>query len=178
MERVLVARLGKPHGIKGEVTVQLFTDSPEKRFAQGVQFEVNRDSKPSPRFAQLTVKASRWHKNILLVAFDEFGDRNTAETLRDYYLYAEPLETLESEDAWYADELRGFAVHESTFESSPIGQVTDLITGSAQDLLEIKLLDSREVLVPFVEEIVPEIDIAREAVIITPPPGLLELNQD
>ena len=176
--KVRVARIGKPHGIRGEVTVELFTDSPETRFAAGAEFEVDREGKSAPQLSKVTVQGSRWHKNILLVTFNEFADRNTAEALRDYYLYAEPLEALENEDAWYADELIGFAAHESTFKSSPVGEVTDLITGSAQDLLEIKLLDGRKVLVPFVKEIVPEIDKALGAIILTPPPGLLELNQD
>ncbi|OAV52180.1 ribosome maturation factor RimM [Enteractinococcus helveticum] len=176
--RVRVARIGKPHGIKGEVTVELFTDSPETRFGIRSQLEVDFESKTSPLFSMLTVTGSRWHKNVLLVAFEEFSDRSTAETLRDSYLYAEPISAAQDEDAWYADELVGFTAHEESFEAPPIGKVTNLITGAAQDLLEIQLQEGREVLIPFVNEIVPEIDEERRAVVITPPAGLLELNQD
>ena len=173
---VRVARIGKPHGIRGEVTVEVFTDSPETRFANGNILVL--EPKPSSGPEVLTIEKSRWNKKILLLKFAEFSDRNTAEALRDTGLYASPVDPLEEEPGWYADELLGFAVYDSNAALPPIGKVSDLITGSAQDLLEVELNDGRKVLIPFVEEIVPEINESRGAVIITPPPGLLELNQD
>lgn len=175
---VRIARIGKPHGIRGEVTVEVFTDSPETRFIKGNAFSVRAGDSSAPAFDQLTVEKARWNKNILLLKFEEFSDRNTAESLRNSELYAEPEETSEDEDGWYADDLIGLTVHQDDFDSPIIGQVSDLITGDAQDLLEIRLSDGIEVLLPFVEEIVPEIDEERGAIVITPPPGLLELNQD
>lgn len=175
MERVRVARIGKPHGIKGEVTVELFTDSPESRFAPRSQFFVDRDGLDTPPFPHLTVNTSRWHKDILLVSFDEFSDRTTAESLREYYLFAAPLETPAGEDAWYADDLIGFVVRQGSTRGDKIGDVANLITGEHQDLLAVRLTDGKETLVPFVEEIVPEINVGQKIVVITPPPGLLEL---
>lgn len=173
-----VARIGKPHGIRGEVTVEVFTDSPETRFTKGNVFNVRAGELPSTVFEQLTIEKARWNKNILLLKFDEFSDRNTAESLRNCELYAEPEEPANDEDSWYADDLLGLTVHQDTLETPSLGEVSDLITGEAQDLLEIRLSDGSEVLLPFVEEIVPEIDEERGAIVITPPPGLLELNQD
>ena len=175
---VRVARIGKPHGIRGDVTVEVFTDSPETRFTQGNVFNVRAGESPSTAFEQLTVEKARWNKNILLLKFEEFSDRNTAESLRNSELYAEPEESTGDEDGWYADDLIGLAVHQDTFNAPAMGEVSNLITGQAQDLLEIRLSDGSEVLLPFVVEIVPEIDEERGAIIITPPPGLLELNQD
>lgn len=175
---VRVARIGKPHGIRGEVTVELFTDSPETRFVQGNLFQVRAPENDSPVFTNLTVEKARWNKKILLLSFAEFSDRNTAESLRDSELYAEPEAPVEDEDSWYADDLIGFAVHAESIDTQPVGEVIDLITGQAQDLLEIRLSDGREVLIPFVEEIVPEIDTEQGVVVITPPPGLLELTQE
>jgi len=175
---VRVARIGKPHGIRGEVTVQLFTDSPESRFVKGTLFTVRTGKVESELFPELTVETARWNKNILLLKFDEFSDRNTAESLRNSELYAEPEESTGDEDSWYADDLIGLAVHQDTFNAAAMGEVSNLITGQAQDLLEIRLSDGREVLLPFVVEIVPEIDEERGAIVITPPPGLLELNQE
>jgi len=175
---VRVARIGKPHGIRGEVTVEVFTDSPEIRFTKGNVFSVRAGESPSTAFEQLTIEKARWNKNILLLKFDEFSDRNTAESLRNCELYAEPEEPADDEDSWYADDLIGLTVHHDTVETPSLGEVSDLITGEAQDLLEIRLSDGSEVLLPFVEEIVPEIDEERGAIVITPPPGLLELNQD
>lgn len=174
---VRVARIGKPHGIRGEVTVELFTDSPEIRFAKGNVLTLKehlRERAPTT----LTVETVRWHKNILLVKFLECPDRTTAETLRnsELYDYVEPLSA--DADTWYLEELVGLAVHMDGLDSPAIGKVSGLIPRDVQDLLEVRLIDGRELLIPFVEEIVPKISKERGAVIITPPPGLLELNQD
>lgn len=175
---VRVARIGKPHGIRGEVTVEVFTDSPDKRFTVGSVLSVRMPPEANLSLEQLTVEKSRWNKKILLLKFEEFSDRNTAELLRNTELYV-PREHLRDEsEGWYADDLVGLAVHKGSVRSSQIGEVTDLIMGAAQDLLVVRLIDGREVLIPLVEEIVPEINEEVGAVVITPPPGLLELNQD
>lgn len=174
---VRIARIGKPHGIRGEVTVELYTDSPETRFERGNVFAVLSESEVHDSFPEVTVEKARWNKNILLLKFAEFSDRNTAELLRNSELYAEPEESADDDDSWYADDLIGLAVHQEGFDAPSLGEVSDLITGEAQDLLEIRLADGSEVLLPFVKEIVPEIDEERGAIVITPPPGLLELNQ-
>lgn len=174
---VRVARVGKPHGIRGEVTVEIFTDSPETRFVKGNGFSVFKDTVRSASFPYLTVEKARWNKNIMLLKFAEFSDRNTAESLRNSELYAEPEESAVDEDSWYADDLIGLSVHQEDVEAPSLGEVSNLITGEAQDLLEIRLADGSEVLLPFVEEIVPEIYEERGSIVITPPPGLLELNQ-
>lgn len=175
--QVRVLRIGKPHGIRGEVTVELFTDSPETRFVKGNTFSVFVDSVPSGYLPSLTVEKARWNKNVMLLKFAEFSDRNTAESLRNSELYAEPEEASVDEDSWYADDLIGLSVHQEDVEAPSLGEVSNLITGEAQDLLEIRLADGSEVLLPFVEEIVPEIYEERGSIVITPPPGLLELNQ-
>lgn len=176
--QVRIARVGKPHGIRGEVTVQLFTDRPETRTVAGNVFSVHSGSLRFESLPYLTVERARWNKNIMLLKFVEFSDRNTAESLRNCELYADPEESTEHEDSWYADELIGLSVHQGSFEDPALGEVTHLITGDAQDLLEVRLSDGAEVILPFVEEIVPEIDEERGAILISPPPGLLELNQD
>lgn len=175
--QVRVARIGKPHGIRGEVTVEIFTDSPETRFLEGNVLTVKAEARITP-FESLTIEKARWNKKILLLKFVEFSDRNTAETLRDIELYAFSEDREDGADSWYANELAGSSVHVETFDSDSIGVVTDLITGAAQDLLEVELLNKQMVLVPFVEELVPEIDNEKRAILITPPKGLLELNQE
>lgn len=173
---VRVARIGKPHGIRGEVTVELFTDSPDTRFVKDNVFSVRVPQGSLVDYSSLTIEKARWHNQILLLKFAEFSDRNTAESLRNSHLYGEPEESHADDDAWYTDDLIGLTVHNQTRDAPSIGEVIDLITGDAQDLLEIRLSDGREVLIPFVEEIVPEIDEEQGAVVITPPPGLLELS--
>jgi|SRR5690625_5285024 len=175
---VRVGRIGKPHGIRGEVTVEVHSDSPDIRFAQGAQLKVRTEGGQSKSIPTLTVEGSRWNKNILLLKFIECSDRTTAESLRDVELYVLKEDSPQDDDSWYPDELIGLAVFEGSLLSARIGEVVDLIPGAAQDLLEVRLADGREVLIPFVEEIVPEINDKVGAVVITPPPGLLELNQD
>src|SRR5699024_8276548 len=142
---VRVARIGKPHGIRGEVTVELFTDSPETRFVTGNVFSVHAPDGGATSYLNLTIEKARWHNKILLLKFAEFSDRNTAESLRNSHLYAAQEERHEGHDAWYADDLIGLTVHQDNFDTSSVGEIIDLITGAAQDLLEIRLSDGREV---------------------------------
>ena len=167
---VRVARIGKPHGIRGEVTVQVFTDDPDARFAPGATLTV-RDGGPSLP-AELTVTRARWNKQILVVGFEQSPDRNTAETLRGAQLFAAPAAPEES-DEWYEDDLVDLEVR---VDGRRVGVVTALTTGAVQDLLHVALDGvDEEALVPFVEEIVPEIDPEAGVLVLTPPPGLLEL---
>ncbi|MFB0833093.1 ribosome maturation factor RimM [Arthrobacter halodurans] len=170
--RLQVARIGKPHGIRGEVTVQVMTDSPGDRFTPGAVLEVE----PSGH-GTLTVESARWNKDILLLAFAEVLDRNAAETLRGAQLFVETDEAEDDgeEDAWYEHELEGLEVRVA---GEAVGKVTGLRTLTAQDLLIVRTGEGDEVLVPFVEAIVPVVDVAGGFVELTPPPGLFELNRD
>lgn len=164
-----VARIGKPHGLRGEVTVQLFTDAPEERFEPGAIFRVE----PAAQ-GPLTVSSARWNKEILVLGFEEVPDRNAAELLRGAKLFIESDETADDDgDAWYEHELVGL---EARVGSDVVGRVTGLRTMTVQDLLIIERSDGEEILVPFVEEIVPEVDVEAGFVLLTPPEGLLELN--
>ncbi len=166
---VLVARIGKPHGIRGEVTVQLFTDAPEDRFEPGAVFRAEGIALP-----ELTVTKARWNKDTLIVAFEQVPDRNTAETLRGGTLFIDSDTTDdEDDDAWYEHELVGLDVRH---EGNVVGKVTALRTMTVQDLLVVELADGHEVLVPFVGEIVPEVNPEEGFVTVNPPAGLFELN--
>jgi len=178
MSTVRVARIGKPHGIRGEVTVEVFTDSPESRFAVGNVLTLELPAGVDFEIERVTVEAARWNKSILLLKFMELSDRNAAEALRNAELHAPAEDPLDDREGWYASDLMGLAVHEGSYGGPKIGEVSNLITGAAQDLLEIRLPEGGEVLVPFVEDIVPEINEEKRVIIILPPPGLLELNQD
>lgn len=164
-----VARIGKPHGIRGEVTVQLFTDAPEERFEPGAVFRVEPEAQ-----GPLTVSSARWNKDILVLGFEEVPDRNAAELLRGVKLFIESEETADDdEDAWYEHELVGL---EARVGDEVVGKVSALRTLTVQDLLIIERADGEEILVPFVEEIVPEVDVEAGFIVLNPPEGLLELN--
>ena len=166
-----VARIGKPHGIRGEVTVQVLTDAPADRFVPGTEFVVE------PAAAgPLTVVGARWNKDILLLAFDAIETRNEAETLRGAKLFIE-TEELDGDDdeGWYEHELVGL---EARVGSQVVGKVTALATLPVQDLLTVTTPEGKEILIPFVEQIVPEVNVEEGFVLLTPPDGLFELNAD
>ncbi|KQR00903.1 ribosome maturation factor RimM [Arthrobacter sp. Leaf141] len=167
-----VARIGKPHGIRGEVTVQVLTDVPGDRFAPGTEFVVEPASA-----GPLTVISARWNKDILLLAFDEVADRNQAETLRGAKLFieTEELDDDDDDEGWYEHELVGL---EARVAGRVVGKIAALNTMPVQDLLMVSTPDGTEILVPFVEQIVPEVNVAGGYIVITPPDGLFEVNTD
>lgn len=168
---VVVGRIGRPHGIRGEVTVEVRTDSPVLRFAPGSVLA----TEPA-RLGPLTVTAARWHSGRLLLVVEGLHDRNGAEALRGAILSAEvdDADVPEDPEEFFDHQLRGLAV--ATIAGVPIGTIDDVIHLPSQDLLSVRREDGREVLVPFVTEIVPEIDIDAGRVLVDLPPGLLELD--
>jgi 16S rRNA processing protein RimM len=174
----VVARIGKPHGLRGEVTVQLHTDVPERRLAVGAVLATEAEAGSGvPR--ALTVRSTRVHRGIWLVGFEEVPDRTGAESLRGTRLVIDgadedPAAELD-EDAFTEDELAGLAVVDTA--GVVLGEVVGLDLGAAQDRLVVRLADGREALVPFVTAIVPTVDVEGGHVVLDAPPGLLDLGE-
>lgn len=170
-ERLWVARIGKPHGTRGEVTVQLFTDEPQQRLAPGARLiREPGEHTADTATTTLTVSTQRWNKQICLLQFDQISDRNGAEALRGSILYIETSEEDPDEDQWYSHQLEGFACFGPQDEA--LGEVRELLTGPAQDLLVIETPDGEEVMVPFVAELVPEINAEERSIRLDPPAGM------
>lgn len=165
--RVVVGRIGRPHGIRGEVTVETRTDEPEDRFAPGSVLLVD-----SP-VRQLVVDGMHWHSGRLLLSFEGVHDRTAAEGLRGLLLEVErgEDETPDDPDEFYDSALIGCAV--VLDDGTPVGTIAEVAHLPGQDLLVVDRAPG-EVLVPFVEQFVPVVDIAARRVVIDPPPGLLE----
>ncbi|HET8601554.1 MAG TPA: ribosome maturation factor RimM [Segeticoccus sp.] len=171
--QVRVARIGKAHGLRGEVTVQVHTDNPEERFAPGTRF-VTRPASAGP----LTLRSVRQHGETTLLGFAEATDRTAAEALRgtELYLEAAEHEPAGGEEGWYEDELVGLVA--VTPSGERLGTVRALEMRPVQDLLVLTLEDGGEARIPFVEQLVPEVDLAGGRVVVDPPEGLLELDRD
>jgi 16S rRNA processing protein RimM len=169
---VLVGRIGKPHGIRGEVTVDVRTDEPERRFAAGSRLEVSAPKGSAYATKVLTVEKVRWHQGVLLAKFTEIPDRNVAETARGSLLHAQvdPAESPEDPEEFYDHQLIGLTAYD--LEGRELGTVTKLLHG-AQDILQIRTTDRRDALVPFVTQLVPEVDVAGGRVVIADRPGLV-----
>jgi 16S rRNA processing protein RimM len=121
----------------------------------------------------LTVATSKWHSGRFVVHFAGIEDRNAAEALRGQTLTidVDPTELPEDPDEFYDHQLVGLTV--ALEDGSVIGVIGEVIHLPSQDLLSVKREGDTEVLIPFVMEFVPEIDLETKTVTITPPPGLL-----
>ncbi|WIM66901.1 ribosome maturation factor RimM [Corynebacterium breve] len=161
-----IGRVIKSHGIRGEVVVDATTDEPDVRFAID---EVLR-GKQAGKEHSLTVETVRPHKGRLLIKFREVPDRTMAETLRGTVFWAEPLESADDDEGFYDHELIGLRVIR---DGGDIGEVTGVMHTPGRQILEVDV-DGREVLVPFVYDIVPEVDTGEGFLIVTPPEGLFE----
>jgi 16S rRNA processing protein RimM len=166
---VVVARIGKAHGLRGEVTVQVLTGAPDERFVPGATFTTD-----PPASGPLVLRSARDNNGILLLGFDGTNDRSGAEALRGTKLLAGVLTDDDEAEAWYERDLVGLRV--VTVDGVDVGEITALESRPAQDLLVLRLTDGREARVPFVTAIVPEVDIEGGRVVLDPPQGLLDLD--
>jgi 16S rRNA processing protein RimM len=168
--QVTVGRIGRPHGIRGDVVVGVRTDEPELRFARGSRL----DTDPA-EVGPLTVAGSKWHSGELLVRFEGVSDRDAAAELRGTWLTVDSatIAPLEDPDEFRDGDLVGLSVR--TVDGTPVGTVDDVLH-SGQDVLVIKSADGREVMVPFVKPLVPDVDIPGGTLTINPPDGLLNLQ--
>ena len=170
--QLVVGRVGRPHGLRGELTVQVHTDDPDSRFAAGSVLA----TEPAAR-GPLTVSSSRWHSGRLLVRFVGYADRASAEDLRGTMLVMDSSEVgpAGDPDEFHDYELIGLEV--ATIAGEPVGAVADVLH-QGQDLLVIRSArpGAEDILVPFVAALVPEVDVKAGRLVIDPPPGLLDLG--
>ena len=168
-----IARLVKAHGLKGGLKLELYTDDPELRFKPGavLSLQVPTDS---PWFGRtLVVRELRFYNAQAVAFFEGIDDRTKAEALVKAILWvsddvdARPQE----DDAWFDHQLVGLAVWRDGHEIGRIVRVDHL---PSQDLLAIEVTTGEEVLLPFVKQFVPEVDVDNAKVTITPPGGLFE----
>ncbi|MFJ5079126.1 ribosome maturation factor RimM [Streptomyces sp. NPDC088553] len=167
--QLVVARIGRAHGIKGEVTVEVRTDEPELRLGPGAVLRTDPASA-----GPLTIETGRVHSGRLLLRFEGVRDRNAAEALRNILLIAEvdPTEMPEEEDEYYDHQLMDLDV--VLADGTEIGRITEISHLPSQDLFIVERPDGTELMIPFVESIVTEIDLEEQRAVIDPPPGLID----
>ena len=180
---VVVGRIGRPHGVKGAATIEVRTDEPDKRFAVGARLLTDSG-------LDLTVASATWHSGRLLVTFEGYEDRTAVEQLRNALVSVDrPAdERPEDPEEFYDSDLEGceVVVDGSDSDGDSDGGVIGVVIGvvrevshlPGQDLLVVVTPDEREVLIPFVSEFVPQIDVSAKRIVITPPEGLLEPGDD
>ncbi|MFD4659461.1 ribosome maturation factor RimM [Kitasatospora sp. NPDC058444] len=170
--QLVVGRIGRAHGIRGDVSVEVRTDEPELRLGPGAVVLTDPAS-----VGPLTVESGRVHSGRLLLRFAGVKDRNAAEALRGTLLISEvdPEESPDDPEEYYDHQLIGLDV--VLLDGTPVGELTEVLHLPYQDLLTVKKADGTEVLVPFVSQIVPTIDLENQRAVITPPAGLIDPEQ-
>lgn len=169
--QLVVGRIVRPHGVRGELVVEVRTDDPDVRLAAGVVLA----TEPAAA-GPLTVTRARWHSGRLLLSFDGVTDRDQADQLRGIMLVVDSadLEDIGDPDEFHDHQLIGLAVIGPGGEH--VGEVADVLH-YGQDLLVVAGSGPREgaeIMVPFVAELVPEVDLEAKRLVIDPPPGLLD----
>lgn len=187
---LVVGQIGKPHGIRGEVSVSVRTDEPEERFFAGSVFttEVPRDRRVStgPAAAalagvayqvppSLVVESVRWHQGRGIVQFEGVHDRNVAEALRGVLLQVESssLKAPADPDEFHDHQLIGLPVFD--VGGAELGRVARIDHAPASDLLVLDKPGGGTALIPFVTQLVPTVDVARGRIVVDLPEGLLDL---
>ncbi|SNX98985.1 16S rRNA processing protein RimM [Geodermatophilus sabuli] len=171
---MVVGRIGRPHGVRGEVTVEVRTDDPDLRFVLGAVLRTD----PVDR-GPVTVTGRRWHRDVLLLQFEGPGgrvvdSREAAEEYRDTELHVPitDLPELDDPDAFYDHQLVGLSARLP--DGTVLGEVT-AVRHEGADLLVVRRVEDGELLIPFVAAIVPTVDLTVGVVVVDPPEGLLDL---
>jgi 16S rRNA processing protein RimM len=168
-EFVAVGRIGKAHGVRGDVFVEPWTDAVDERFAIGAVLRTESGTPPA-----LTIESVRDHSGKLVVRFTGIDDRNAAEQIRGIVLVfpASARPPLDDPDEFYDTDLIGLTVR--MVSGDDFGSVTDVLHSPGGSVLAIDV-SGREVLLPFRREFVPDVDVAGGWLAIDPPDGLLDL---
>ncbi len=169
---VVIGEVVKPHGIRGEFSVENHADSPSL-YAPGGKLWL-RPAKGADRVVEILT--SRPHQGRMLLTIKGVADRDAAEALRgcQVLVRAEDLPELD-DDEIYLHEIVGFDVVLPGGE--PVGVLEGFMDLPGQDVWVIRGEGGREILLPATEETVPEIDATARRIVIDPPQGLLELSQ-
>jgi 16S rRNA processing protein RimM len=167
----LVGIAVRAHGLRGELVVEVHTDSPEERFSPGVSLIAQRPGGPA---GTLTVESARPHSGRLLVRFAEAPDRAGAEALRGTRLLvaADAIAPPTDEEEFHVHQLEGLRAELE--DGTVVGSVREVVHGPGGDLLVLARPERPDALVPFVLAIVPTVDLAAGRLVLTPPEGLLD----
>lgn len=167
---LLLGKIERPHGVRGEIRMRIYTDFPERVHAgQSLYLGPDPDGEALP----YTVETVRPHQNYLLIKFSEINERTDADLLRNLFVMVEhdqavPLE----DDEIYLYQLIGLTVH--TTEGQILGEIVDVLETGANDVYVIRRPDSKDLLFPAHDETVIEIDLDEQTIIVQPPEGLLD----
>lgn len=159
-----VGRFGKPHGVRGEISMQVVTDFPE-RFTPGTVVFVG------PQHQALRLQSVRGHKNRLIIGFEDFSDRDSVGALRGQWVFVKADDRPElPEGEYYHHELLGLELH--SLDGEVLGPIKEIIQTGAIDVFVLCGEDGKELLIPASDEVIQEIDLEAGVIHVQLIPGL------
>jgi 16S rRNA processing protein RimM len=167
-DRIPAGYVRRAHGIRGDVVVRGMLQDAEDRFVAGAVLVTNEDV---PREFEIT--DVRGHQGDYIITFSEVGDRNAAEALRGIQFTIDRSDRRELiPGEWWPEDLVGCEVHSN--DGGVVGVIASVITGAAQDRLVVETPEGTRGEVPFVAELVPEVDVENRRIVVDLPEGLFE----
>ena len=157
---LLVGRFRGAHGVKGEITMEVLTDFPQ-RLRPNRTVYVGEDHRP------LRIHATRWKDHWLLVSFEGIGDRNEAALLRNQPVYVRAEESPPLADGeYYYHQLIGLNVIEES--GNRIGVLSEILETGANDVFVVKPEHEPEILLPVIESVILKVDLDAGQIIVKP----------
>ena len=167
--RLKVGKIVNTHSLKGEVKVISSTDFEEERFKKGSKLLITRGNQ---LIREVIVESYRNHKNFLLVKFEGIDSVEEAEKLKNLQIKidSDEVEELE-ENEFYFHQIIGCQVFDENDRN--LGEIIDILTPGANDVWVIKGEEGKEILIPYIEDVVKQIDITNKKVNIEVMEGLI-----
>ncbi len=164
---VVIGRLRKPHGLRGEMLLEVLTDYPEARFYPGAVIHVG------PRRLALTIRDVKPHRDGLLLTFEGYPDRTSVEPLRNQWVTIEAEEVIppQEEDEYYDFQVLGMQVR--TEAGQHLGRLVEIIETAGNDVFVVEPEVGPEILIPSIAEVVQEVRPEEGVVIVRLIPGLV-----
>ncbi len=163
-----IGRITSPHGIRGEVKVEIMTDFPD-RFKPGARAYLGAGT-DDPEARPVVILSSRQHKEMMLVRLDVTPDRNAAELLRERYLLIPEADAMQlGEHENYLHDLIGLKVETADGES--LGELCEVLFTKANDVYVVRG-EQGELLLPALRDVVLRVDLAARTMIVAVPAGL------
>lgn len=168
--RLKVGKIVNTHSLKGEVKVISSTDFEEERFKKGSKLLITRGNQ---LIREVIVQSYRNHKNFLLVKFEGIDSVEEAEKLKNLQIKIDSDEVGElEENEFYFHEIIGCQVFDENDRN--LGEIIDILTPGANDVWVIKGEEGKEILIPYIEDVVKQIDITSKKVNIEVMEGLID----
>lgn len=168
---LMVGKIVNTHGIRGELKIYPNTDFPEVRFAPGNKLQMVHEETGASQ--QVEVQSSRLQKNMYVIRFKGFGNINDVEKYKGWVLKVSKEDTVKlEEDEYYFHEIIGCEV--VTDEGQSLGVITEILTPGANDVWVVKPAKGKDILIPYIHDVVLDINVDEKKITVHVMEGLLE----